>query len=377
MDGARSKKMFIIKLAAVLIAGIVILLFTANDYSLYKTDIAKINNISQVSAGTVQGLDKIKEHYYTQHITAKVMNGTHKGDTVTITNKYGKSQVYTEKYEKGDKVFVTIHENGSANTGLTANISGMKRDTMVVFVLLVLIALLVLIGGKQGIFTVLSLFINVILFYIMLRSYNGGVNVLLLAIVMSIAFSSIILILINGWNRNTAMALAATLAAVAVIGVISTLLIFLGPDLNYAFMDYMPEPYTQTGADLIFISEILMGGLGVIMDIAVTITATSSELILRDPDISRGALMRSCRQVGDDITGAMINVVFFTNVAAVMPLFIISMRNGIGFTTVMNNNTFFEVARFLTGAIGIIITIPLSIFAASFVLKRGKRGERA
>ena len=102
MDGARSKKMFIIKLAAVLIAGIVILLFTANDYSLYKTDIAKINNISQVSAGTVQGLDKIKEHYYTQHITAKVMNGTHKGDTVTITNKYGKSQVYTEKYEKGE-----------------------------------------------------------------------------------------------------------------------------------------------------------------------------------------------------------------------------------------------------------------------------------
>ena len=173
------------------------------------------------------------------------------------------------------------------------------------------------------------------------------------------------------------MSLTATLAAVAVIGLISSALILLGPDLNYAFLDYIPEPYTQTEADLIFISEILMGGLGVIMDIAVTITATSSELIGKNPGISRKSLLESCRQVGDDITGAMINVVFFTNVASVMPLFILSMRNDISFVTVIKNNTFFETARFLTGAIGIIITIPLSILAASFFIRHGKRGEQA
>ncbi|MCI2062798.1 MAG: YibE/F family protein [Eubacteriaceae bacterium] len=369
-----SRKTFIIKLIAVLLFSIVVLAFVSHDYSMYSTSIARITDISTEQAGTVQGLKGLNEQYTIQHITARIMNGDYDGSNVSITNKYGKSQVYSEKYQTGDEVFVTVH---GTDGNYTADISGMKRDTMVVFVLLVLLALLVLVGGRQGLFTVLSLFINVILFYVMLKMYNGGTNLLILAIAMSIIFSSIVLVLINGWNRRTLMSLTATLAAVAVIGIISSALIMLGPDLNYAFMDYIPEPYTQTEADLIFISEILMGGLGVIMDIAVTITATSSELIGKNPGISRKSLLESCRQVGDDITGAMINVVFFTNVASVMPLFILSMRNDISFVTVMKNNTFFETARFLTGAIGIIITIPLSILAASFFIRHGKRGEQA
>ena len=202
--------------------------------------------------------------------------------------------------------------------------------------------------------------------------YGSGVNILLLSIALVVLFSVIVLLLINGWNRRTLISLYATLGAVAFIGLLSALVIWLGPKISYEFMEYLPEPYTRSEANLLFLSEILIGGLGVIMDIAVTITACASELIRKNPCISRSSLLFSCRQIADDITGTMINVVFFTNIASCIPVFIISMKNDISFFTVMRYNAFFEIARFLTGSTGIIITIPLAIFAASCFLKGEK-----
>ena len=117
----------------------------------------------------------------------------------------------------------------------------------------------------------------------------------------------------------------------------------------------------------------MIGCLGAIIDIAVTITACSVELIRKTPDISTKALVDSAKEVADDITGTMINVVFFTNLAAIIPIFIISMRNDIGFVTVLKYDAFFEITRFLAGAIGILITIPLSVMASSMFLRRGEK----
>ena len=163
--------------------------------------------------------------------------------------------------------------------------------------LIVLLALLVLAGGKQGIFTILGLTVNISLFCVLLMLYGTGPNVLALSIVLVILFSCIVLILINGVNRRTWISLCATLGAVAFVGLLSAAVIWLGPEISYEFMEYLPEPYTRSDANLLFLSEILIGGLGVIMDIAVTITACSAELIRKDPYISRKALLQSCRQV--------------------------------------------------------------------------------
>ena len=115
----------------------------------------------------------------------------------------------------------------------------------------------------------------------------------------------------------------------------------------------------------------MIGCLGAIIDAAVTITACSVELIRKTPGTK--ALMDSAEKVADDITGTMINVVFFTNLAAIIPIFIISMRNDIGFVTVLKYDAFFEITRFLAGAIGILITIPLSVMASSMFLRRGEK----
>ena len=49
------------------------------------------------------------------------------------------------------------------------------------------------------------------------------------------------------------------------------------------------------------------------------------------------------------------------------------MRNDIGFVTVLKYDAFFEITRFLAGAIGILITIPLSVMASSMFLRRREK----
>ena len=94
-------------------------------------------------------------------------------------------------------------------------------------------------------------------------------------------------------------------------------------------MEYIKEPYTRHDADMIFMGQLLIVGLGAIMDVAITITATANELIRRNPEISTKNLIHSCKEVSDDITGTMINIIFFTNLAAGLSFFVLSMRNGI------------------------------------------------
>lgn len=359
------RKRILIQSAAVALCSILLFLCVYNNCESYDTPIAKVTEVSEKASGS-GSVD--------QSLTGVVKNGDFRGQTIHLENTYEESLVYDDRYSEGDFLFVTIHsadENTDDSAVLTGSVTGVKRDYYVALTLIVLLALLVLAGGKQGIFTILGLTVNISLFCVLLMLYGAGPNVLALSIVLVILFSCIVLILINGANRRTWISLCATLGAVAFVGLLSAAVIWLGPEISYEFMEYLPEPYTRSDANLLFLSEILIGGLGVIMDIAVTITACSAELIRKDPHISRKTLLHSCRQVADDITGTMINVVFFTNIASCIPVFILSMKNEISFFTVIKYNAFFEIARFLTGSIGIIITIPLAIFAASAFLRKG------
>jgi uncharacterized membrane protein len=100
------------------------------------------------------------------------------------------------------------------------------------------------------------------------------------------------------------------------------------------------------------------------MDVVVTMVMTVSEIVQTGEHVTRKSLIRSCRSVGDDLVGTMINLMFLTNIASCIPAFILYMRNGIHFSSILHYNVFFELARFLTGSIGTVLAIPVAAFIA-------------
>lgn len=342
-------KKTLIKFIGIVLINIVLYMGIYNNFYLYKDTIAKVESVNG------------------QQLTASILNGDDKGERIILTNDYEDSLVYDDNYKKGNLLFVSYSEISNSWT-----IIGMKRDHIIALVLLILINLLIIFGTKQGLYTVIGLIFNILVFTLAIYLYSKGLSILPLSIVMVILFSCLILFLINGKNRNTLLCIFSTLSSVFFIGVLSTIIIYFSPDIPYDFTEFMPEPHTKGEANLLLISEILIGGLGVIMDISVTITTCASELIAKDKNIKLKSLLNSCKKVADDITGTMINVVLLTNIAAFMPIFILAINNGFRISTIINNNMYFETIRFLTGSIGIIIAIPLSIFIVSKFNERSK-----
>lgn len=368
LDTSFNKKIkrqnFIIKVLVVIVLSSGVFAYILNDFNMYSTPIIKVTSITNSSGQ--------------QQISGVLKNTDSAGDKVTVTNSYDKSLVYDNKYHNGDYLFVNIEDkmgesnsefankaSGNTDSNYNLQIVDQKRDYLLAIPLILLIDLLILVGGIQGSLTILGLIVNISIFLIALKYYNKGYNVLGISIILCLIFSFLVLLLVNGFNRRTLIAEITTLASTLVMGIVSFLVIDYGPDVSYDFLGFLPEPFTVSDAKLLFLAEIIIGSLGAIMDIAVTITSTASELLEKDPTISKKALMKSARDLSEDITGTMINVVFFTNIAAIIPVFIISLKNDFQLNTIFANNVPFEVARFLTGSTAIILAIPFAIFATT------------
>ncbi len=361
----------ILRLLIILIISIAAVVFVRFDYFLYDDTIATVREVTETKADKKTGFDgkhEYEENYYTQDITAEIRNGSNKGKTVHLKNDCTESNVYDLRYKKGDDLFIERVE--SEGTELTGVITSQKRDYYVAFALVSLVALFVLIGGSKSMLTVLSLALNMGCFYAVILLYFKGYNMLLLSIPMIIIFAALLLLFMYGRNIKTLLAFAATLITTALTVAIAAVSLNFSGNIDYDFLEYMIQPYDPIDARNIFLAEILVGCMGAVMDVVVTMIITIDEITLNNPQIEKKSLKASCRNVGDEIVGTMIAIMFFTNIASGIPFFILSMRNGIAIHTILRYNCFFEIARFLSGSIAVVLAIPVASFIGISYYKR-------
>ncbi len=353
------------------IAFIAIFILIYNNHRMYNTPICKVTDVRQELTKSKINIEGHKENYYDQEITGKIKNSDFKGKLVHLNNKYAESLVYDEKYQEGD--FLFIEDINKKDGKLYGTIKGVKRDYIIFGLFLIILFLILLIGEIKGKFIILSLIINVIILFIALEISKIGINFLWLTIPFILIMSSLLLILTYGIKLEALSSIVATSASVLAIGILSYIVMHFSKRIDYEFMEHLIQPYFQKDANLLFLAEIIIGGLGAIMDIAVTMTSTIKELIEQKPEITKKELFASTRAIGDDIMGTMVNVIFFTNVAGAIPFALLAMRNGIPILTTLKNHAFFEIVRFLTGSIGLILAIPISAGIAILLLRKEEK----
>ncbi|WP_051280603.1 YibE/F family protein [Anaerovorax odorimutans] len=338
-----------------------------NNYNWYDTTIVKIDNVENTFDHEVKGNRGETEKYYNQELMGTILNGKLEGKTVYMKNQYTFSGVYDDEYKAGDEVFITL--NNKNNDKLVGSISGLKRDKYMAVLFTAFFMLIVLVINKRGLLTIISLIINIGIFLYAIHLYIMGKNILSLSIVMVIVFTCLSLILISGLNKKTFAAIISTL-----ISICFTMLIFkivmAYTGVDYAFMEYLVNP---NDLPEIFMSQILLGGLGATMDVSITMSSTISELINKNNDISANSLFKSGREVGHDIMGTMINVMMFTYICGTIPIIVLKMKNDISLTTIIMRHIPFELYRFLIGSIGILLSIPISLLISIILFKKLRR----
>ncbi len=338
------------------------IIFMNNNEELYHTPILKITNI-YIHDTDIQYNDTLKEEYYYETITGKIINGKFKNKELSFENIHSFSGVYDEEYAKGDEVFVSINDNGSIS-----EVINLRRDKYLVPLFVLAICLLLAICNLKGLYTIISLILNMAIILTITYLRDQNISIFLLFGIGVIIMSSLSLLLTSGKNIKTKIAILSTIVSLFITFIISfTIIKIFNNDIPYWYMDYVDILYDYKE---VFLVSVLISGLGAIMDISISITSTLNEIITNSPRISKRSLIKSGNNLSEDILGTMVNVLLFTSISGCMPMLIYVMRNNIGIMTAINMYAKIELIRFMTGCIGILVTIPITMNIAIYFLKR-------
>ncbi|WP_435368181.1 YibE/F family protein [Sporosarcina luteola] len=345
------------------------MIFINNNYSFYEQPIAKVIQTELVEASDITDMNNNKDRLFIQQIIGEIKNGEYEGQLIQLTNKYSSSGAYDQQFRVGNELFVSIDPSKEEDSTLIGSITNVKRDQFVVLVAWIFIFVLLITGKKQGLLSIMSLAVNATLLSFALDLYikNPSISLVLICAVSGIVFTIISLTIVSGFNEKTYAAIIATLLgtfislciAYIVIGVTS------GTGLRYEEMQFLTRPY-----QMVYMAGLLIGSLGAVMDVAITMSSSLFALYEQNNDISVKALKASGIDIGKDIMGTITSILFFAYISGSIPVIILYLKNAslLGFTLSMNLSL--ELARALVGGIGIVLTIPIGLYTTLYFVNR-------
>ncbi len=241
----------------------------------------------------------------------------------------------------------------------------------IIFILLIiLLALMTIIGGVRGLKSYFTLILNFFTLFIMIILIGAKIDPIKVTFIGAILISIFSLFFINGFNKKT---LSSLLSVIIVI----FLVMFATYDLavNTQIQGFSNEqtdtiayfsPYVQLNFSKIVICEILIGLLGAIIDVSISISSSINEIYKNDPFIPKNSLFKSGMNIGKDILGTMTNTFLFTYISGFMTLIIYFNELSYSFSTIFNEKVFCaEVFQVLSSGIGIVLIIPITAFISS------------
>ncbi|WP_026771545.1 MULTISPECIES: YibE/F family protein [Sediminibacillus] len=372
IETARKKLTYSNVLAVVLFAVLVAcsMYFVYHNYSFYDRPIAKVTETNQIDHKEVTAEHGNKDEVFTQEILAEIMNGDKKGQQLRLTNEYSSSATYSQAYREGNDLFVSIDPaSQDDNAELTGTILDVKRDKYILLVAWLFVFILLLVGKKQGLYSVISLAVNAVLISYALDMYIQYANfgLLLMCACSVVLFTLTSLLLVNGFNEKTYAAIAATLLGTLTSLLITYFVMWITAEkgLRYEEMGFLTRP-----PQVVFMAGILIGSLGAVMDVAITMSSSIFGLYEKNKNIAVKALRTSGMEIGKDIMGTMTNILFFAYISGSIPTMILYLKNEYPVSYTFSMNLSLELARALAGGIGIVLTIPIGLYTAIFFVNR-------
>lgn len=319
--------------------------------------------------------DGYKIHYY--DVKINVLEGEHKGETIMAEHVVDDRMVYKLHVDVGDEVLLYVEENEQGEIAV-AYIAEIYRQKYLIVLLVLFLVSLVVLGRLKGVKTVLTLGLTgVAVVKILLPGLLAGYNPLLLTVGISALVTALTLFIISGINRKTIAAIIGTTGGVFTAGIIAVIfgsmakLTGLGDEQAQMLM-FIPQ---QTGFDYkgLLFAGIIIGALGAVMDVGMSIASAMHEIRDIKPDIKTSELIRAGMNVGRDVMGTMSNTLILAYAGASLPLLLLFMAHEIPVQEFVNWDTISsEVVRALAGSIGLVLTIPLTAVVTAALRERKK-----
>ena len=317
--------------------------------------------------------DRNIEGVYTgfQELEIEILTGTFEGEALSVNNSIGRA--YNTIAKPGMTLIVSIVEHEGEMQSIV--VYEYERRNAVYLLVALLFLVLLAVGRKKGLMSIFSLiFTGVLILFFLVPALIRGAHPVLVGVITAVLAIAANFYLLNGWSRKTFSAIIGTSLGVVFAGVMAYLAGSVG---NISGI------HTPNAEQLMFIADesglriqgmlfvtILISALGAVMDVGMSISSATFELDLQNPDLAKKDLFTSAMNVGQDIIGTMTNTLILVFVGGMLGVIIISVAYGMPYNHFINTDMVaIEVTQALSGSIGLVLTVPITAFVASYIAK--------
>ncbi|MDG0822480.1 MAG: YibE/F family protein [Staphylococcus equorum] len=243
---------------------------------------------------------------------------------------------------------------------------------------IILFILMLIFGGKKGLISYLTLFLNFVILLISLIIIMFGAPVYLVTLIFCIVIAACNLFVLNSYNTKTQAAFYATILTTVILIAAIYFSVSIG-NLQGFTTEQQDETYIfsmNIGIDMVkfMVFTIVLAVIAAVIDLAITISSPMYELSETNPDLTQKELFYSGMRVGREILATSANTIYLAYFGGQLTLFFWFFKLNYSFGHIINSKIFAqEFISILLGGIAIAISIPITAWLSSLLIKKEQK----
>lgn len=308
----------------------------------------------------------------TQTLEVRMLEGKRKGETLEVENQL--STTHNVYVKEGQKIVVKADEPESVEPFYS--VYSYSRMGGYLIIALVFSGLMILMGRKKGLKSLLGLaYVLILLFGFLIPAIYSGWQPVLATLVTSVLAVSVSMILLNGFSHKTLTAIVSTMGGVLLAALVFYLFagILKVNGYNAEESEELLLISQNTGLQIsqLLFAGTLISSLGALMDMTMSVAAPLYELREQRPDMSGREVYRAGIRIGRDLVGTMCETLVLAFAGTAILSLLVFRSYGTTANQLMNSDYIaIEIAQSLTGSVAVILSVPVASLLAG--LKRKK-----
>lgn len=373
----RNKIPSAVVLAAVLLAGFLLYLAAHPAKDMEQTTPAEYMEyenavVEQILSDSTEA-DPVSEGHFrgSQSLIVRIETGQYAGKQMLADNTAG--PMYGQPMEVGDGV--TVGLSTYADGTVRCYVYEYNRTPGLLAVLAAFLLTTVLVGGKVGLKSLLSLGLTVLaLIFILLPLLLQGWPTIPTTFLISVLVTAATFVILGGVDKKTVCACLGTLAGIALATVFGLaaqhILRIDGYRQEYAeaLLQLRQTEESGIGISGLVTAGVIVSALGAVMDVAMSISSALQELNRVGKDLTVRDLWKSGMNIGRDMVGTMTNTLILAILGSGLTLIVYIYSLGLQPWQLLSSAYIsLEAISAIASSVGVMLAVPLTALICAAV----------
>lgn len=325
-----------------------------------------------------------------QILSFRILSGQFRGETVQVDNIWIGRAFSDRIMSKDDVLFLEIPIRDPQNPKIeSVSMREYFRTPFLLYLAGTLGILMILVAGMKGVRAILTLFVTALsVVYLLVPLTIIGYNPIVVALLIAAFLTLMTFLLITGFSYKVISGVLGTLGGLTAVGVLSILsqhlMALTGLAQEFGFLELGISLWRTEGSHHwnftgILSAGIILGAVGAMMDVSMSISSSVHEVKQVNPNINVRQSIRAGLNVGRDIMGTMADTLIFAYLGAHMITMLLPRiefpESGMlyPFLRLVNEEaTAVAIIQAVVGTIGLVLTVPIAATVAGFLTKYTK-----